>query len=398
MNPLTNVKNINKLNEIEAELGVSGSKTSWHEQYRDSAYIFIGGMPYDLTEGDVICMFSQYGEIMNINLVRDKKTGKSKGYCFLAYEDQRSTILAVDNFNGIKLLGRVLRVDHVSNYRKPKEDENDDEITQQLRQEGCAPRTPPSEDDEEREYLVPKKKNKKEHKTKPKLQDKKKKKKKKHKKDEKYSSKSRTDSSDSESSYSEKDNSPRRVVRVKEEVDRGYPHSSELKIITEQGWNDGHKRHQQEVSHWQKEKGCSRGEGRKWQREERVANRDEDYYRHGERYRLDTSRHESNSEERRDGKDKWHDRGSHNREDRHPDKWSDREDAKSKERDKTQERRREKGNSHQRNKKYEREDERLDTARSESNYERRKRDQSNEKDARRGRGSYYERDRHYESD
>ena len=45
----------------------------------------------------------RYGEIVNINLVRDKKTGKTKGFCFLCYEDQRSTILAVDNFNGIKV-------------------------------------------------------------------------------------------------------------------------------------------------------------------------------------------------------------------------------------------------------------------------------------------------------
>lgn len=35
--------------------------------------------------------------------MRDKKTGKSKGFCFLCYEDQRSTVLAVDNFNGIKV-------------------------------------------------------------------------------------------------------------------------------------------------------------------------------------------------------------------------------------------------------------------------------------------------------
>lgn len=101
-----------------------------------------GGFPFELTEGDIICVFSQYvscspteiksadtalwchclskkppreftfllspppvryGEIVNINLVRDKKTGKSKGFCFICYEDQRSTVLAVDNFNGIKV-------------------------------------------------------------------------------------------------------------------------------------------------------------------------------------------------------------------------------------------------------------------------------------------------------
>lgn len=38
---------------------------------------------------------SRYGEVVDVNLVRDKATGKSKGFAFLAYEDQRSTILAV---------------------------------------------------------------------------------------------------------------------------------------------------------------------------------------------------------------------------------------------------------------------------------------------------------------
>ena len=37
------------------------------------------------------------------------------------YEDQRSTELAVDNFNGTKVLGRTLRVDHCEKYKLPKE-------------------------------------------------------------------------------------------------------------------------------------------------------------------------------------------------------------------------------------------------------------------------------------
>lgn len=41
------------------------------------------------------CGIFRYGEIVDVNLVRDKSTGKSKGFAFLAYEDQRSTILAV---------------------------------------------------------------------------------------------------------------------------------------------------------------------------------------------------------------------------------------------------------------------------------------------------------------
>lgn len=94
------MKNVIKLSEQELS---SNNKTSWHDQYRGSAWIFVGGFPYELSEGDIICVFSQYGEIVNINLIRDKKTGKQKGFCFLCYEDQRSTVLAVDNLNGIKV-------------------------------------------------------------------------------------------------------------------------------------------------------------------------------------------------------------------------------------------------------------------------------------------------------
>jgi len=143
MNPLTNVVNQNKINYRELELGYTGTKNSWHNKYKDSAWIFIGGLPYDLTEGDILCIFSQYGEIVNVNLVRDKSTGKSKGFCFLCYEDQQSTILSVDNFNGTKVLGRILRVDHVESYRKPKENGEEDEITRLLREHGCAPQAPP---------------------------------------------------------------------------------------------------------------------------------------------------------------------------------------------------------------------------------------------------------------
>lgn len=68
------VREINKINELELELG--SSSASWHDEYKgnnyiqhlfvnltleytDSAYIFVGGLHFDLTEGDVITIFSQ---------------------------------------------------------------------------------------------------------------------------------------------------------------------------------------------------------------------------------------------------------------------------------------------------------------------------------------------------
>ncbi|KAJ1924734.1 RNA-binding protein Cwf29 [Tieghemiomyces parasiticus] len=116
------VKEIQRINRAEARRNPSSTGSgSWHDAYRDSAYIFIGGLDSELTEGDIICVFSQYGEILDVNLVRDKETGRSRGYAFLMYDDQRSTVLAVDNLNGTKVAGRTLRVDHVMNYRPPKD-------------------------------------------------------------------------------------------------------------------------------------------------------------------------------------------------------------------------------------------------------------------------------------
>ncbi|VDP04721.1 unnamed protein product [Soboliphyme baturini] len=138
------MKNLNKMNELELKIGVAGDvNRSWHQKYKNSAWVFIGGLPYELSEGDVISAFSQYGEVVNINLIRDRKTGKSKGFCFLCYEDQRSTILAVDNFNGIKLVNRTIRVDHVEEYKVPKVHGDEDPVKLKLLLEGCAPEKPP---------------------------------------------------------------------------------------------------------------------------------------------------------------------------------------------------------------------------------------------------------------
>lgn len=70
MNPKTQTYNQLKMNERELEAGVAGTKNSWHQQYRDSAWVFLGGLPYEMTEGDVICMMSQYGEVVHVNLIR----------------------------------------------------------------------------------------------------------------------------------------------------------------------------------------------------------------------------------------------------------------------------------------------------------------------------------------
>ncbi|KAF1823511.1 uncharacterized protein K489DRAFT_379502 [Dissoconium aciculare CBS 342.82] len=133
---MQSIRQVERLNQAELEKCVP-SNASWHTDYRDTAYIYIGGLPFELSEGDILTIFSQYGNPVHINLVRDKDTGKSRGFCFLKYEDQRSCDLAVDNLSGAGVMGRVISVDHTRYKKKDGEIEGvgDEELEEEETEE-----------------------------------------------------------------------------------------------------------------------------------------------------------------------------------------------------------------------------------------------------------------------
>uniref|UniRef100_A0A7S1KUY7 RRM domain-containing protein n=1 Tax=Percolomonas cosmopolitus TaxID=63605 RepID=A0A7S1KUY7_9EUKA len=107
---------IQNLNEQELASHTTNTPSSWHSAYASSAYIRISNLNMALTEGDILTVFSQYGEITDLKLLRDSQSGLSRGMAFLCYMDQRSCILAIDNFNGIELAGKTITVDHALDY------------------------------------------------------------------------------------------------------------------------------------------------------------------------------------------------------------------------------------------------------------------------------------------
>jgi len=121
---MNSIRQTEQLNKLELEKCVP-PEGSWHRDYSDTAFIHIGGLDDRLTEGDIIVIFSQYGEPVFLNLVRDKETGKSKGFAFLKYEDQRSCDLAVDNLSGAKVRDRLLSVNHTRYKKRENEDMSD---------------------------------------------------------------------------------------------------------------------------------------------------------------------------------------------------------------------------------------------------------------------------------
>lgn len=57
------IAEIQRINQAELDNGSVGTSASWHAKYADSAWVFVGNLPMQLSEGDVICVMSQFGEV-----------------------------------------------------------------------------------------------------------------------------------------------------------------------------------------------------------------------------------------------------------------------------------------------------------------------------------------------
>ena len=111
---------IRRIQDSDLIKGNFDQNSSLHADFDGIPWIVVKGLNYSLSEGDICTVFEQFGTIIQMELLRDDKSGTSKGTCFICYEDWRSSILAVDNFNGITLLGRTIAVDHIKFQINPK--------------------------------------------------------------------------------------------------------------------------------------------------------------------------------------------------------------------------------------------------------------------------------------
>ncbi|XP_059351976.1 cleavage stimulation factor subunit 2-like isoform X2 [Daphnia carinata] len=74
--------------------------------------VFVGNIPYDVTEEKLKDIFSEAGPVVSFKIVYDRETGKPKGYGFCEYRDQETALCAMRNLNGYEIAGRTLRVDN----------------------------------------------------------------------------------------------------------------------------------------------------------------------------------------------------------------------------------------------------------------------------------------------
>ncbi|EPZ31906.1 hypothetical protein ROZALSC1DRAFT_27467 [Rozella allomycis CSF55] len=76
--------------------------------------VFIGNIPFDVTEEQIVDIFSQVGRT-NERLMFDRETGRPKGYGFCQYPDAETASSAVRNLANYDIGGRHLRVDFADN-------------------------------------------------------------------------------------------------------------------------------------------------------------------------------------------------------------------------------------------------------------------------------------------
>jgi cold-inducible RNA-binding protein len=78
--------------------------------------IFVGNLPFSIGETELKELFAQKGEIDSVTVMRDRDTGRSRGFAFLDMPSDEQAQKAIQELNGCSIEGRNLTV----NEAKPK--------------------------------------------------------------------------------------------------------------------------------------------------------------------------------------------------------------------------------------------------------------------------------------
>ena len=75
-----------------------------------SKKIYVGNIPFTVTETQVREMFEEYGTVDSLAWITDRDTGRFRGFAFIEMEDA-AALSAINGLNGKDVDGRPLKVD-----------------------------------------------------------------------------------------------------------------------------------------------------------------------------------------------------------------------------------------------------------------------------------------------
>ena len=72
--------------------------------------IYVGNLSWSMTDDDLSNLFSQYGTVSSAKILKEKNTGRSKGFGFVEMEDEDAAKTAIATLNESEVQGRKLIV------------------------------------------------------------------------------------------------------------------------------------------------------------------------------------------------------------------------------------------------------------------------------------------------
>jgi len=84
--------------------------------------LFVGGLPWAVTDQQLEEIFSKHGKVASAKVITDRYTGRSKGFGFVEFEDEKEADAAIKALDQTELDGRKI----VVNVARPMEDRSND--------------------------------------------------------------------------------------------------------------------------------------------------------------------------------------------------------------------------------------------------------------------------------
>ncbi len=81
--------------------------------------LYVGGLPYQTTEQDLLDLFGQVGQVDLATVITDRDTGRSKGFAFVEMGDDQAAQSAIDRLNGTMLGNRTITVNQARERQAP---------------------------------------------------------------------------------------------------------------------------------------------------------------------------------------------------------------------------------------------------------------------------------------
>ena len=79
--------------------------------------IYVGNLSFDATESELEQVFGEFGEVTSVNIIKDRETGRSRGFGFVEMRDQNAGQQAIEALNLKEIAGRAVTV----NEARPRE-------------------------------------------------------------------------------------------------------------------------------------------------------------------------------------------------------------------------------------------------------------------------------------